>query len=210
MQKQRVKIVGSIIIALVLLCWWGYNSFFRPDLSNQKQLTDQFGAEFFNFTAEAPVGDKPVTVSNEPSTTAFLEEIEEKQIARIKDKPLNENVSPELISEESIILKYTPQFQILEKESASRLDTVYTAAVQEYQEQSMAGTLNHSEWTRKYLQACISLQDNADNQFYRTLNAMEAELVANNQSTAVIAEIKQEYNAAKPRKIAELLARAHR
>jgi len=59
------------------------------------------------------------------------------------------------------------------------------------------------------MQACLKLQDSVNLQFYGLVDEMEAELKANNLSTSIIEEIKQEYTASKYRKIKELLARAH-
>lgn len=231
MRNSGVKIIGAIIIVLALLGWWGYNTWLRPDTSVQEQLAGQFGDDFF---MPGPVDSPPATENNISSgdssiTENFLANREktrgvqtngdplpdgslpiagEKPARQISESTDSEKTAPP-ITEKAIIDKYTPQFSALEQFTNGRLDQIYTAAEQEYGEQSRAGTLNHAAWTQKYLQACLKLQDSVNPQFYGLVNEMEADLKANNLSTNVIAEIKQEYTASKYQKIKELLARAH-
>lgn len=89
----------------------------------------------------------------------------------------------------------------------SRLDTLYSAAIQEYTQSSKAGTLDRSELARKYIQAGNTLEVNLDNQFYTTLNAMQAELMANNLPTDSVGSYKLEYENAKSNKRSQLLAK---
>jgi len=204
MHKKHVKIAAFTALMLACLGWWGYSSYWRPDPQVQEQLNQQFGSEFFNsFPLEEPAGAEPVA-------TAAVERIEPPRTVQAGTPPISADISGSRMSEEEIINQYVPQFRSLEKTAASRLDALFAAALQEYRQQKQAGTLNLSELARKYIQAGTRLEANVDGQFYASLNAMQAELEANNQSTAVIAEIKQEYAAAKAQKRAELLAQARR
>jgi hypothetical protein len=51
------------------------------------------------------------------------------------------------------------------------------------------------------------LEGSVDNQFYSTLNAMQAELIANNLSTDIVGVNKSEYEKAKSNKRSQLLAK---
>lgn len=208
MKKKRTKILGIIIIMLAGLGWWGYDSFFRSDPVVQQQLADQFGPQFFDLdTSSASAGNKTTQPAAGSFTAAYLEHAEQKQYISSELAP--ENGTPELLSAEVIIQKYAPEFQVLEQAANSGMETIYSAAVAEYQQQAKAGTLDHSAWTRKYLQACLLLQANVDGRFNSTLKYMEAELATNHQSTQISSEIKNHYSAAKRQKVAELVARAH-
>jgi len=95
----------------------------------------------------------------------------------------------------------------LQSVAMSRVDTLYSAAVQEYVQSSKAGTLNRSELIQKYIQAGTRLEASLDSQFYSTLNAMQAELIANNLPTDLVGVNKSEYEKAKSSKRSQLLAK---
>ena len=231
MRSSGAKIIGAVIIVLVLLGLWGYNTWFRPDPSVREQLAEQFGDDFFapGSLDSLPATEKSLSTGVGSITESFLAGREINHYTPIDngsltDKPLpleGDKSAPQVavsiddkktapqITEKTIIDKYAPKFSAIEQFTNSRLDQIYAAAEQEYGEQSRAGTLNHAAWTQKYLQACLKLQDSVNPQFYGLVNEMEAELKANNLSTNVIDEIKQEYTAGKYQKIKELLARAH-
>lgn len=181
-----------MVLILALLGWWGYNSFFKPKPEIAQQLNNQFGSEFFTSFADQSTADEPAVV-DAPITTAVLDKIEA-------------NIPSAQGTEEAIIQKYAPQFQSLENMVSSRMDALSTAALQEYRQQEKDGTLNLPVLARKYIQAGNILEANVDSQFNITLNAMQDELAANNQSTDVIADIKQEYAAAKSKESAQLLS----
>ena len=89
----------------------------------------------------------------------------------------------------------------------SRLDTLYSAAIQDYEQSSQAGTLNRSEFAKKYYQAGSMLEDNVDKQFYSALDAMKAELIANKLPTNIVTTIKKDYEKLKSSKRSQLLAK---
>jgi hypothetical protein len=209
MQKKYIKIAGFTVLILALLGGWGYNRYFKPNPEIAQQLNNQFGTEFFTSFTDESTAAEPAVV-NTPITTTVLDKIEANRSIQNAATPVNANIPPAQSTEEVIIQKYAPQFQSLENMGSSRLDVLVAAALQEYRQQKMAGTLNAPELVRKYMQAGNMLEASVDSQFNSTLNAMQAELVANNQSTAVIADIKQEYAAAKAKERSALLAKAHR
>lgn len=213
MRNKGAPIISGLILILALLGWWGYDTYFRPDPVVQEQLAEQFGADFFEpDTADAlPPAKQAMDSTDDSFTKEFLKEREEQQAVKsyADPQPVDTSSSPNPISEQAIIDKYAPQFYALEQFTNNRLEEIYTAADQEYGEQSRAGTLNHAAWTQKYLQACLNLQSSVDPKFYSLVDSMEAELKANHQPTSIIDEIKKEYTASKYQKIKELIARAH-
>ena len=203
---MRKKYLSSLVITVVILAaagLWGYNSFLKPNLEIQKQLTNEFGNEFFNSFDDAKTAETP-------TTTSVLHELEQNAAAQMQVNPGYDNISSAQTTEQAIIQKYAPKFQGLENQALGRLDVLFAAGLREYTQQKKSGTLKASELARKYIQAGNMLEANVDSQFYGTLNAMEAELVENHLPTAVIADIKKEYVKAKSSKRAELLAKAYR
>jgi|ADurb_Val_02_Slu_FD_contig_61_422688_length_1414_multi_3_in_0_out_0_1 hypothetical protein len=232
MRSNVTKIIGTIIIVLVVLGWWGYYTWLHPDPSVGKQLAEQFGDDFFQPGSLdlLPVTENSISAVEHSFTADFLADRQrdhdaqingeslpneslpmdvEKSAPQISESKNGDNKSAPQITEKNVIDKYTPKFYALEQFTNNRLEQIYAAADQEYDEKSRAGTLNHAAWTQKYMQACLKLQDSVNLQFYGLVDEMEAELKANNLSTSIIEEIKQEYTASKYRKIKELLARAH-
>ena len=124
--------------------------------------------------------------------------------------PVNENSATKRITQDEINIKYTPQFNYLQNVALSRLDTLYSAAIQEYVQLSEVGTLNRLELLQKYIQAGTTLEANLNSQFYSTLNAMQAELIANNPPTDIVGVIKNEYEKAKSDKRSQLLAKVRK
>ncbi|NMC27812.1 MAG: hypothetical protein GYA42_06650, partial [Syntrophomonadaceae bacterium] len=137
-------------------------------------------------------------------------DLETRATAAKLSEPAPEKITPGFVSQEEIIRKYIPQFQSMEQSANSRLDQLLSAALHEYRSQKAAGTLDLAGLARKYLQAGTKLESGVDNQFYALLSAMENELIANDQPTAVIDLVKQDYLQAKAAKRAEMMAKARR
>lgn len=211
--NKTAKVVGVFILILALLSGWGYYTFLRPDPNVQEELTAQFGESFFspNPTDVLSAVEESTSPDKNSFTTDFLTNGENKlpDVSEHKSTPPTAENSAPPISEKTIMEKYAPKLSALEQFTNSRLEEIYLAADQEYDEKSRAGTLNHAAWTQKYLQACLNLQASVNPQFYRLVDQMEAEFEANNQPTGVIDEMKTAYSAAKYAKIKELVARAH-
>lgn len=214
MKNKFLKIIGVIILFLALVGFWGYNKYFMPDPEMQQQLNNQFGEDFFTFDNEkvdnvkSNNGSKSVDEFNNkedfPSTLSKEQE-EGKTVTTLP--PVNENSTSKQITQAEIVTKYTPQFKQLQNVALSRLDTLYSAAIQEYVQQKNAGTLNRSALAQKYIQAGTRLETNLDSKFYGTLNEMQAELVANNFSTDSVGVIKSEYENAKSGMRSQLMAK---
>jgi len=220
MKKKFLKIAGVIVILLAGVSFLGYNKYFKPDLQIQQELTNQFGSEFFtsfddkkvennsggavdnlDSTNEAKSGDD----SNEMVDTPNKEQ-EKSEPGKIST-PVNDNINSKVITQDEINNKYRPQFSYLQSVALSRLDTLYSAAIQEYAQRKKDGTMNRSELAQKYIQAGTMLEANVDRQFNSTLNAMQAELIANNLSTDIVGVIESEYENAKSNKRSQLLAK---
>lgn len=212
MKKKFLKITGIIILFMALVGFWGYNKYFKSDPEIQQQLNDQFGTEFFNSFDDGKV------VDNEKSKNDLRSDNQVKTVDDTKNKidvsttstPVNETIAAKGITLDEISLKYTPQFNYLQNVALSRLDTLYSAAIQEYIQQGKAGTLNRSALAQKYIQAGTMLEANVNSQFYSTLDAMKAELIANNLSTDIVGVIKTEYEKAKSAKRSQLLAKVRK
>lgn len=221
MKKKFLKITGIMVLFTVLVGFWGYSKYFKPDLEIQQQLNNQFGAEFFTpFDNKKEVNnsgadnniksvDNLKNKNDIPMIISMLEKVKEQEGNKIVTTatPVNENVVAKQITQDEINNKYKPQYNYLQNVALSRLDTLYSAAIQEYVQGSKAGTLNRSELAQKYIQAGTMLEANVDSQFYSTLNAMQAELIANNLPTDIVGVNKSEYEKAKSDKRSQLLAK---
>lgn len=169
MKKKFLKITGIIVLVMVLVGVWGYNKYFKSNLEIQEQLNNQFGAEFFtSFDDEKAVNDvKSVdNLSNNKTDIPIVgskpekvKEQEENQIGTTTT-PVNENIAAIQITQDEIYIKYKPQFNYLQNVALSRLDTLYSAAIQDYVQRSKAGTVNRSELAQKYIQAGTMLEAN--------------------------------------------------
>ena len=224
MEKKFLKITGIIVLFMALVGFWGYNKYFTPDPKIQQQLNSQFGAEFFNsFNDEKYVNnlgavnsgksvDDPAKKLDIPSIVPMPEKVKEQAEGTkvITPTPVNESIVTKQITQDEINNQYKPQFNYLQNVALSRLDTLYSAAFQEYTESSKAGTLNRSALVQKFIQAGTMLEANVDNQFYSTLNAMQAELIANNLPTDIVGVNKINYEKAKSDKRSQLLAKARK
>ena len=227
MKKKFLKITGIMVLIMALVGFWGYNKYFKPDLEIQQQLDNQFGPGFFNSFTDQKEDNKSGLVNNDVSSNnevkpdndvssnnEVIPDNEEKPVDDSKKKtdlpntstPVNEAIA-KVTTLDEITLKYTPQFDYLQNVALSRLDTLYSAAIQEYVQRSKAGTLNRSELAQKYIQAGNLLEANVNSQFYSTLDALQAELIANNYPTDSVRVIKTEYEKAKSAKRSQLLAK---
>lgn len=220
MKRKFLKISGVVLILIAGVSFWGYNKYFKPDLEIQQELTNQFGSEFFTLFDEKKVEDNSgEPVDNQSSTNEAKSGGDSKETVDTPQKeqkksepgtistPVNDNTNSKEVTQGEINNKYKPQFNYLQSVALGRLDTLYSAAIQEYSQSKKNGTINRSELAQKYIQAGTMLEANVDRQFHSTLNAMKAELLANNLSTDIIGVIESEYENAKSNKRSQLLAK---
>ncbi|MCO1602138.1 hypothetical protein [Desulfosporosinus nitroreducens] len=218
MKKKFLIFTGVMLLFIALICFWGYNKYFKPNPQIQQQLNSQFGAEFFTSFNDANVAktledadtveganslgtSNNLQLNNEPKSVEY----EESEVLN-NSTSANENIEKR-ITENQISAKYKPQFNNLQNIALSRLDTLYSAAIQEYSQRSKAGTLNRSELIQKYMQAATMLEANVDSQFYSTLSGMQGELIANHLSVDIIDMTKSQYEKAKSDKRSQLLSK---
>jgi hypothetical protein len=215
MKKKFLIITSLIVLFIAVVGFWAYNVKLKPDPEIQQQLDDQFGAGFFNFNDEtvfnnsgAAKGADNRKSTDELNTNKDIITFESvlKKIGQVTS-PMDKNIAANQATPEEITAKYQSQLYYLQNTALSRIDTLYSTAIQEYLQRTKAGTLNRSELAKKYLQAGRTLEANVDSQFYSTLNSMRAELIANNFSTDIIGVIKAEYEKAKSAKRSQLLAK---
>jgi hypothetical protein len=236
MIKKFLKITGCIVLAAVLLGLAGYYAMFKPDMKLQKELKAEFGEEFFEMNsmesgtaAENSQNNDPAQAEKVPQKDTIVDKVAagignmtravKNMVVSKADvaQPVPVTVSPDnaknqaapvRLTQEEITGKYTPQFQSLQNQSASRLEALYSAGEAEKRALSDNGTLNRTELARKYIQAGSMLESSADSQFYSTLNAMQAELIANDLPLDIINDIESAYISAKAGKRSEMLGRA--
>jgi len=224
MKKKLFIILGLVFIAIALVSYWGYNKYFKPDPKTQQQLNSQFGADFFNFDE---ADKKPGPINKEKFSADLAQKIDIPTLVSIMEKAKTQEDSeqtsmPEAastseketnvakqVTQEAIDNKYKNRFMYLQSAALSRLDTLYSAAAQEYAQNKKTGTLNRSELAQKYIQAGTMLESSMDNEFNSTLNAMQAELIANNLPTDSVGIYKSNYEKAKSAKRSQLLAKMH-
>lgn len=209
MKRKILKITGIVVLCIALGGLWGYNKYFKPVPEIQQQLNNQFGADFFSFDNEKVVNP---TQNNEKSDVDHNSVNPDNSVNSNKGH-VAETLTPEqkntaTVTHDEINKKYKAQFSSLQSAALGRLDALYAAAAQEYVQSKKDGTLNRSEFVQKYMQAGRTLEANMDSKFFSTLNAMQAELIANNLSTDIIGVYKQEYEKAKSAKRSQLLAKA--
>lgn len=221
MSNKFLKITGILVLLLAMGGFWGYNKYFKSDPEIQQQLNTQFGEDFFSFDDEKDVGHNSGKGDNvesksdstpgaelnnkTDSPTAVANEQGESKTTPTSTSE-NGNTATKPITQAEVSAKYSPQFQHLQNVALDRLDTLYSAAIQEYVQQKKAGTLNRSALAQKYIQAGNRLEASLDSQFNSTLNEMKAELVANNLSTDVVSAIKSQYESVKSSKRSQLLS----
>ncbi|MDP4161052.1 MAG: hypothetical protein Q8911_15035, partial [Bacillota bacterium] len=207
MKKKFLKIIGIMVLLIALGGFWGYNKYFKPDPKIQQQLQNQFGADFFNsFDTEKAVNSSG-PVNNAKTVDDLAKKIDTPTIVSIMEKgtkqeegkgvtpltPANVPIEAKPVTQDEIYNKYKPQFNYLQNVALGRLDTLYSAAIQEYVQGSKTGTLNRAALAQKYIQAGTMLEANVDSQFNNTLNKMQADLIANNLPTDTVGVIKNEY-----------------
>ncbi|MGI6119455.1 MAG: hypothetical protein ACOYIB_02615 [Desulfosporosinus sp.] len=209
--KKILKIIGVIVLLLALGGFWVYDKYFKPDPEIQQQLKNDFGEEFFNSFEDEKVINNPGT-PKEPETVddvkAVDDTVKRTDSPMISDNsnPVNDNSVVKQITQEDIHNKYQTRFLRLQNVALSRLDTLYSAAVQEYVQGEKDGTLNRSKLVQKYIQAGTTLEANMDSQVYGILSTMEAELNANNFSSEIVGVYKNKYENAKSDKRSQLMA----
>jgi len=211
--KKFLTITGIVVLLLALVGFWGYNNYVKPDPEIKQQLASQFGADFFNFDKELDneaVDNSGKAANNVESVDALVVPKEAEGGKVTGSTPVNENTVEKLITQEEINMKYKPQFAHLQSAALGRLDTLYSAAIQEYTQGKKAGTVNRSELAQKYIQAGTMLEASMDGQFYSRLDAMKAELIANNFPTDTVDAYKAEYEQAKSDKRSGLLAKVRK
>jgi len=205
MKKKLLKITGILVLLMALVGFWGYNKYFKPDPETQQQLTNQFGPEFFN-----SFDDEQVVNNSAANNVKSVDELVKNTDIVTIPTPVNDTTVVKQITQDEINNQYKPQFNHLQSVALSRLDTLYSAAVQEYVQSSKAGTVNRSALAQKYIQAGTMLEASLDSQFYSVLGAMEAELIANNLPTDLVGVNKREYENAKSAKRSQLLAKVRK
>lgn len=218
MKKKFLIVTGVIVLITALVGFWGYNKYFTPDQEIQQQLNSQFGPDFFNsfddekVVDDTKLGDNSAKLNDIPVIGSMSETGKEQDADRqlTSSTPVDKNVVAKRITQDDINNIYNPQFSHLKNVALSRLDTLYSAALQEYKQGRKDGTLNRGELVQKYIQAGTMLEANMDKQFSSTLYAMQAELIANNLPTDILGVIKSEYENAKSDKRSELLAKARK
>lgn len=216
-----------MVLLIALVSFWGYNKYFAPDPEIRQQLNSQFGEDFFNSFDDEKVVNSSGAVDNLKSNkdeesvddlavkidtiiVSTPQKVKEQEESQTTSTPVNENIEVERITQDEINNKYKPQFNHLQNVALSRLDTLYSAAIQEYVQGSKAGKMNRSELIRKYIQAGTMLEANVDSQFYSALNAMQAELIADNLPTDIVGVYKSGYEKAKSDKRSQLLSKAQK
>lgn len=210
MKNKVLKIMGSIVLIIVIVGFWGYSKYLKPDPVTQQQLVEQFGEDFFSFedvelagkvgseVSDGKVTNPPQKNNNEETNAGIVKE----NVDNKNSTPPKKEENTEPVTLEQINNKYQPQFTNLQNLALSRLDTLFAAAVQEYKE----GTLSRSQLSQKYIQAATTLEANVDNQFYAVLAKMEKELKGNNLATDIVNVYKVNYESAKSDKRAQLFA----
>jgi len=217
MRSKFVKIAGVMVLLIAVAGFWGYDKYFKPDLEIQHELTNQFGEDFFTSFDDLNV-EKDLSMegqpTNQPKTADDMSEMVETPDNEPKQTelgtittPVKQNTTSKEVTLDEINNKYKSQFSYLQSVALSRLDTLYSAAVQEYAQRKKEGTVNRSALAQKYIQAGNMLEANMDRQFNSTLNAMQAELVANNLSTDLVDAIESEYENAKSAKRSQLFSK---
>ena len=226
MKKKLLYITGIMVLFMALVGILGYNKYFKPDMKVQQQLNNQFGVNFFNTFDDKKVNNSGTVANIVTSVADIKEKIEiptplsmlEKDKAQQESNiltiptsalaPVNETIVAKRITQDEINIKYQAQFNYLQNVALSRLDILYSAAIQEYVQQKKAGTLNRSGLIQKYIQAGNMREASVNSQFYSTLNAMQADLTANNLPTDLVGVYKSDYEKAKSDKRTQLLAKA--
>ena len=223
MRNKFLKITGVMVLVIALVGFWGYDKYIAPDPEIQQQLNDQFGEDFFNSfddenilnnlednIAEGSNSEDDDSIDNN-SEDNVTDDDSSQEVNSVKPEPENNDIAEnqpstkQQITQNDILDKYKPQFYYLQNLALNRLDTLHSAAVQEYVQNKKDGTLNRSELAQKYIQAGNRLEANVDKSFNSTLNAMKAELIANNLDTNIVDVSKNDYEKAKSNKRSELL-----
>lgn len=212
MKKKFLIGTGIFVLFIAAIGFWSYNKYIRPDPKIKEQLYNQFGSDFFNLPDNEKAANDVATgipdSSGEMATGKESKASTSTEQSDQKDTNAGSALAEKSIPQNEIINKYMPQINSLQNLALSRLDVLYSAAVNEYKQRKKEGTLNSSELAQKYIQAGRMLEGNVDSQFNNILNKMQAEMVANNFSTDEVSVIRNEYEKAKSIKRSQLMANA--
>lgn len=234
MKKKFLKITSVIVLLLAMIGFWGYNQYFKPDPKVQQQLYNQFGAGFFTSFGD----DKGVSHSGTTSRSGTINSSGTGMTTNAQLKSVQKNNNPQSLTitgnpqvdtqaatastsgnnsvtstsqpltEAEVVQEYMPQIQSLQNIALGRLETLYSAAKNEYKQDKKAGTLNTSALASKYIQAGNMLQANVDSQFDSIISQLQADLAAHNLPTDQVGVIENEYAQAKAAERSRLLAKA--
>ncbi len=134
-------------------------------------------------------GSKDETVESADETATIEEETEANGD---KDKSgSGGDTGPETVTLESIVNKYEPKFEALEDKVAAELETLFNAALKEYEQGG--GPLFQLQLVNKYMRELQKVEDRADAAFYSLLEEMNDELISHDLPTDIIAEIEEDY-----------------
>lgn len=224
MKKKLLISTGILLLFITLIGFWGYNNYLKPDPNIQQQLSNQFGTDFFNSFEDkiakesGPVNTQKfgVDLTQKTDTPKIVSAMERARLpqnttltalAETASTPAKQANDANPLTQEDINNKYRARFNYLQDMAFSRLDTLSSAARQEFLQNKKAGTLNRSALVRKYIQAGTMLETSMDSEFNHTLSEMQAELAAHNLPTDSVEVYKSEYAKAKSAKRAQLLAK---
>ncbi len=203
--KKGILITVIILSILAGGAYLAYQQYIQPDPQMQQQLVKEFGSDFFNPEVTVNnVNEEQAFTSPAPLTNEVLEKIDQE----LDNTTTVQSSEQKTSQQKEIINEYLPRFSNLEQVSRSRLNNLYSAGLQEYQQQSKAGNVNKSALARKYLTAAKMLESNVDASFNSNLEEMRQELESRGLSTDIIQKIKQEYENAKAAQRSEMLKRA--
>lgn len=226
---KKKHIIGIILLITLLgtsaFGIWAYQYFIIPDPIIEAQLEEEFTIDFFDFSSftipsidSEIIEDEDTTVENGKVTETQTEDTIVKETQAIEDKATGDKskvtkqkpseVESNPVTKETIKKKYTPKFRALEETALDRLDTLFNSAQLEYKQKKKDGTLNKTEFTRKYVRAANKLEEGVDSAFNALLDNMKTEITKHNLSTEMIKDVKQQYKEAISKKKSEYLSQA--
>ncbi|MDD4627392.1 MAG: hypothetical protein PHP87_09990 [Syntrophomonas sp.] len=205
-KKLAIIILIVLVAAAILLLGKFIRTPFSPEPKVDKELEEKLGSDFFtSFDTNEPADSDKNSAAISNIIREKLDETEPAPNKSSGDSSVGTSSVPP--SEKEIVEKYLPRLDALQQLSTSRLETLVATAYQEYQEQRKSGSVNRVALAQKYMAAAERLESNIDKSFYSTVEQMKAELEENKHSTAIVDDIKKEYEKAKSSKRQELLKR---
>ncbi|RQD74335.1 MAG: hypothetical protein D5R97_08020 [Candidatus Syntrophonatronum acetioxidans] len=169
MKKPLIILSVFFLVLFLGAGLWGYNYFFGFDQELDRQLEEEFGADFFYaFDLEEPLLEMEELEAGEEEREKFTpspeenidreeeEEKEEEKEPTSKDREdKKREASPERnkekdsdpgrekdspsLTEEEVMEKYLPQIRSLESQASKRLEDLFASAYREYAEGKEAG-----------------------------------------------------------------------